>query len=530
MSVPSFNFPRPGLADGTDTDAPGDACAASRPIKTLVLVNGKRRHQASLVNINDSIGRGSTAVDLNTIPTAMVQSIEVLRDGASAQYGSDAIAGVHQPAPARTAATAATRRCATAGAIPSYDMPTAAPTIASRRGADATGRRRRRCQRDRLRRRDADRLGVERPAARRITASSSIAAEYKDQEHTERGGYDLAPAIPVAAGRRVRSARSDVQSLQLLVRRAGARPEDVVRQRRLRLRERRAHVRLGQLAGPRRARRRASIASPTIRRIATCIQIYPDGFLPFIAPEVTDYSAAVGVTLEARRLGHGLLAGLRQEQDGVHHREHAEPLARRRQPDGVRCRRLRLRPAGAERVRRAHGRRSASRRRSTSRSASKRAARSTRSSPASRTRIATAAYCLPNGAPTASGAQVFPGLPPGERRGSEDRTAVGAYVDLEANVTEQFLASVALRGEHYSDFGENLVRQAVGALRLHRAASRCAPRCRTASARRRCSSSSSDHVDQLHRRRAVRHHDVPGRPIRSRSALGAQAARCGGVD
>jgi iron complex outermembrane recepter protein len=64
------------------------------PDQTLVLVNGKRRHTASLVNINGSIGRGSSAVDLNTIPSGAIESVEVLRDGASAQYGSDAIAGV----------------------------------------------------------------------------------------------------------------------------------------------------------------------------------------------------------------------------------------------------------------------------------------------------------------------------------------------------------------------------------------------------------------------------------------------------
>ena len=59
-----------------------------------MLVNSKRRHRPSLVNVNGTIGRGSSAVDLNTIPTARCGSIEVLRDGASAQYGSDAIAGV----------------------------------------------------------------------------------------------------------------------------------------------------------------------------------------------------------------------------------------------------------------------------------------------------------------------------------------------------------------------------------------------------------------------------------------------------
>ncbi len=64
------------------------------PDQTLVLINGKRRHASALVNVNGSIGRGSAAVDMNSIPTAAIGNVQVLRDGASAQYGSDAIAGV----------------------------------------------------------------------------------------------------------------------------------------------------------------------------------------------------------------------------------------------------------------------------------------------------------------------------------------------------------------------------------------------------------------------------------------------------
>jgi len=92
-ALPSFNFPRPALRDGTDTIRPATLRGLA-PDQTLVLVNSKRRHTSSLVNVNGSIGRGSSAVDLNTIPMAAIQSVEVLRDGASAQYGSDAIAGV----------------------------------------------------------------------------------------------------------------------------------------------------------------------------------------------------------------------------------------------------------------------------------------------------------------------------------------------------------------------------------------------------------------------------------------------------
>lgn len=92
-TLPSLNFPRPALTDGTSGVRPAQLRGLS-PDQLLVLVNGKRRHLAGLLNINGSMGRGSSAVDLNTIPIASIERIEVLRDGASAQYGSDAIAGV----------------------------------------------------------------------------------------------------------------------------------------------------------------------------------------------------------------------------------------------------------------------------------------------------------------------------------------------------------------------------------------------------------------------------------------------------
>src|SRR4051812_18445836 len=91
--APSLDFPRPSITDGTDHIRPATLRGLA-PDQTLVLVNGKRRHQSALVNVNGSIGRGSAAVDLNAIPLAAIETVEVLRDGASAQYGSDAIAGV----------------------------------------------------------------------------------------------------------------------------------------------------------------------------------------------------------------------------------------------------------------------------------------------------------------------------------------------------------------------------------------------------------------------------------------------------
>ncbi|WP_038230106.1 TonB-dependent receptor plug domain-containing protein [Xylella fastidiosa] len=91
--LPSLNFPRPALADGTSGIRPAQMRGLA-PDQTLVLINGKRRHLSAQINVNGTIGRGSSAVDLNTIPITAIERIEVLRDGASAQYGSDAIAGV----------------------------------------------------------------------------------------------------------------------------------------------------------------------------------------------------------------------------------------------------------------------------------------------------------------------------------------------------------------------------------------------------------------------------------------------------
>jgi iron complex outermembrane receptor protein len=93
MLEPSFNFSRTFVSDGTDILRPATLRALG-PDQVLVLVNGKRRHQQALVNVQQTIGRGSAGTDINAIPISAIERVEVLRDGASAQYGSDAISGV----------------------------------------------------------------------------------------------------------------------------------------------------------------------------------------------------------------------------------------------------------------------------------------------------------------------------------------------------------------------------------------------------------------------------------------------------
>lgn len=92
-TVPSFNSTNQTISDATAHFDPFDLRGLG-PSRTLVLINGKRKNPSSLVYINDTPGKGEVGVDMKSIPAAAIDRIEVLRDGASPQYGSDAIAGV----------------------------------------------------------------------------------------------------------------------------------------------------------------------------------------------------------------------------------------------------------------------------------------------------------------------------------------------------------------------------------------------------------------------------------------------------
>ncbi|AZA47981.1 TonB-dependent receptor [Chryseobacterium carnipullorum] len=93
FAAPSFNSNKQSGSDGADSVDPATLRGLG-PDQTLLLLNGKRYHQSSLINLFGTKGRGNTGSDMNTIPIGAIKRIEVLRDGASAQYGSDAIAGV----------------------------------------------------------------------------------------------------------------------------------------------------------------------------------------------------------------------------------------------------------------------------------------------------------------------------------------------------------------------------------------------------------------------------------------------------
>jgi iron complex outermembrane recepter protein len=442
VSVPSFNFPRPGLNDGTDTVRPATLRGLA-PDQVLVLVNGKRRHQAALVNINNSIGRGSTAVDLNTIPNAIIQSIEVLRDGASAQYGSDAIAGVinlrlrNDKDGGEGGVTYGWRET-------SYDVRVRPITA-----ANPTWSAPPRLSRDRS---DGETLTVSAWKGLPIGATGSIvvAAEYKDQEHTERGGYDTRQQYPLVGG-----AYDPRETTFDRFNSWYGEPE--LDQKTLFVNAEYEVASGATLYGWASWQERDAL-SAGFYRIAmdarNTLEIYPDGFLPLIAPEVVDLSAAGGVTWKLGNwdLDSSLSYG-RNEMDFTIE----NTLNRSLGPSsktvfdaggfdydqltlnvaGVRTAEIGLASPlniaiGVEARRETYG--------------------ITAGEPDS---YRSGGVTLPSGAPSAPGAQVFPGFRPSNEV-DEDRTAVGAYIDLEANITQQLLASVALRGESYSDFGENL--------------------------------------------------------------------------
>lgn len=91
--APSFNMNNTTTSDGQDLMRPA-TLRSMAPDQVLVLVNGKRRHQQALIAVQENVGRGSAGTDLSSIPLSAISRVEILRDGAAAQYGSDAIAGV----------------------------------------------------------------------------------------------------------------------------------------------------------------------------------------------------------------------------------------------------------------------------------------------------------------------------------------------------------------------------------------------------------------------------------------------------
>ena len=441
VALPALNFPRPGLADGTDTVRPATLRGLA-PDQVLVLVNGKRRHTAALVNLNGTIGRGSAAVDLNALPNAAIKAVEVLRDGASAQYGSDAIAGVInlrlRDAREGGDLTASYGYRDTSFAVVTAQPPAGVPSVPSRLTRHRS---------------DGETLTVSGWKGFELGEGGflTVSAEYKDAQRTERDGFDFRQQFPLVNGQLdPREATADRFNAFY--------GEPDIEQKTLFLNGGYKLASGVELYGWAGYQDRDSESAGFFRRandVRNVIEIYPTGFLPIIAPEVTDLSAGYGVRWQ---LGEwdldtslvygnnemeftikntlnrslGTASGTTFDAGGFEYDQLVFNLGAVRTFEvswlssplnvavGVEARREGFEIFAGEPDSYRNG-----------------------------------GLRLPNGMPTAPGSQVFPGFQPSDVT-DEHREAVGAYVDLEANVTEQLLASVAVRGESYSDFGENL--------------------------------------------------------------------------
>ncbi|MEE2025473.1 TonB-dependent receptor plug domain-containing protein [Alkalimonas mucilaginosa] len=468
VALPSFNFPRPGLADGTDTIRPATLRGLS-PDQSLVLVNSKRRHAAALVNVNATVGRGASAVDLNTIPMGAISAIEVLRDGASAQYGSDAIAGVMNVR-LREASDGGSVTLGYSFRDTSYKIPTTDPTnpfLANQTEPDATwgipGNTIKRSRTDGKTYTLSGWKGFELGDNGFLTLS----AEYKDQDRTERGGWDHRRQYP-------RLSDGSLDPRELTFDRFNAWYGEPELEQWTLFANAGITTDHGKWYGWASYQNRQATSAGFYRPAndsRNVPEIYPDGFLPLISPDVDDFSAAFGYewdwgewqldsslvygynkmafTIENtlnRSLGPASktvfdaggykynqwvynLSGVKAiDVDGL-----ASALnialgveARREgysifagEPDSYRNGGV-LIPIGQPGC----------------------------TSP-------TEKQVEDNGCATASGSQVFAGFRPSNEV-NESRTAFGAYIDLEANITDEWLASAAIRAERYSDFGSNV--------------------------------------------------------------------------
>jgi iron complex outermembrane receptor protein len=442
-ALPSYNYPRPGLSDATDTVRPATLRGLS-PDETLVLVNGKRRHSAALVNINANIGRGSSSVDLNAIPEAMVKTVEVLRDGASAQYGSDAIAGVIDLR-LREDRDGGDATVSYGVHKTSYDILTGQGQIPAGATWSIPAK---------ISRSESDGGIFTTSLWKGLSLGSNgfvtIAAEFKNQAHTERGGYDVRQQYAKVNG------AFDPRE-QTFNRFDAWYGEPKINQKTV-------FANMGydlgnnaKLYGWASYQDRNAL-SAGFYRIASdarnLTSIYPDGFLPLEAPEVKDYSAAEGLTwaLGQWNMDMSIVYGLNKMDFTIENTlNRSEGAASKRvfNAGGFDYDQLVFNFSGVRGF-------------DVGVATPLNVALGLEARHESYSIIAgepdsylNGGARLPDGTPTAPGAQVFPGFRPANEV-DKSRSAVGIYADLETRITEQLLTSVALREERYSDFGTDL--------------------------------------------------------------------------
>ena len=428
-ALPSFNFPQPAITDGTDHVRPATLRGLG-PDQTLVLVNSRRRHASALVNLNGSVGRGSSAVDLNTIPVSAIGRVEVLRDGASAQYGSDAIAGVInvglREAREGGQVTASFGQYATD--IPLVDQPRSAS--------------------------DGDTTSLSGWVGLPLGAEGflTLSAEYRDREPTNRAGPDTRQQYPSLPGGGLDPRE---QSFDRINHRFGLSASEALSLF--------ANAGLpinadAELYGWASYQQRDGQGAGFYRRASDSRNvpaIYPDGFLPYITTDVEDISVLGGVRGDWAEWGYDFSLGYGRNELGYGVENSVNTSMGASSPTSF--------DAGALIYDQLTANADFQRNYAVDAFAGPLSVavgleyrlESYEIEAGEEASYINGGVTGPNGEILATGSQVFPGFQPSNAI-DEDRDSIAAYIDLETDVTDRFTVSAAARAESYSDFGETI--------------------------------------------------------------------------
>jgi iron complex outermembrane receptor protein len=445
MLAPSINFPRPSVNDGTDHIRPATLRGLG-PDQTLVLVNGKRRHTTALVHVNQSVGRGSTSVDLNAIPANAIERIEILRDGAAAQYGSDAIAGVINIILKSGAETSLT---ASVGRI-----------FSEFKGLGGTGKY------------DDGRVtqvGANIGRTFMRDGFVHVAGEFRDRERTNRTRVDITnqclagdtrcstpPATTNVYDESLsQSWAGDSESRDFLATLSAEIPLE-------------SGPRLYGFGG---VSLREGLAAGFFRRSLddrTVRAIYPNGFLPQISSDIKDASATVGGRGAFRGWNWDLSGGFGANSFafGVENTVNASLGASSPTTFDAGTLKLSQLVANLDFARLFRETAVGNLNIALGAEARRDGYKIERGDPNSFAVGTVRILDGPNaGKPAAPFSQVFPGFRP-EDEADESRTNVGAYVDVEATPVKSVLLAVAGRVENYSDFGSTADGKIAGRVEL----------------------------------------------------------------
>ncbi len=456
--APSFSSNRQTVSDGTDHIDPASLRGLG-PDQVLVLVNGKRRHTTALVNINGTFGRGTVGTDLNAIPVSSIERIEVLRDGAAAQYGSDAIAGV-------------------INLVLKKETPWNANLMYGQSLTHTLGKN------------YSDGKTLQFDISKGFSLNNkgfvNIAAQYQDRGATNRGGLDTRPLLyssvwPSSAttveARQALKAADDAKAQaagldrnNMRVGNAAVKNFGIMANAEYQLR---SNLTLyGQAGYTSKEGNAAGFYRLPSQTTQIDLTIYPNGFLPQINTSVYDLSGGVGLkgmwskwnwdlsntygensikfdisntlnaSLPAGTSPTEFYAGkLKYGQNVVNldvskRHEFSGAFSALNTAFGTEFRTSRYEIAAGEEKSWSFGIPSEN-----------------------------VAGRLVGTSPTAAGAQVFPGYKPANAL-VKTRTNVGVYADFEGEFKERLLLGAALRYENYSDFGSNLSYKATGRLNL----------------------------------------------------------------